>query len=95
MVNIGNAIRRMERLYNKLNQLRNEADKEAYYYRKDTDVNQKFNDFSDTINTAVSSARNSIRDLQAMYGYATTCPCMAKKTTKTTKKPTTRKVARR
>lgn len=89
MANYSNAERRFERICNKLNQLRTEADREAYYYRKEEGVNDAFNELSDTINDAVSSSRKALRQIQSLQG-AYTCPCMQKK--KTVKKVTVKKV---
>lgn len=84
------AIRRLEKMYDKLNQLKNEADKEAYYYRKDLQLSEYFGSFGDALNNAVSSMRETIRSAQTMNGYI--CPCVQKKQYV---KPATKKVTRR
>lgn len=89
MVNYNNVSRKIEIYLNKLTRLREDVDREGYYWRKNPDVRERFNTISDSIEDSLRIGRTSLRDVQAMQGYA--CPCMQKKSVKKTVKKPVRK----
>lgn len=91
MTNYNNASRKIEIFLNKLTRLREDVDREGYYWRKDDNMRSNFNSLSDAIEDTLRSGRSALRNVQAMQGYAT-CPCMQqKKSVKKTIKKSVRK----